>query len=62
MVVDRGGYILAHVWWWWVVLDMLWLGVGGGGWLWVVVDIFWLMVGSGGYILIGGGYNLAGGR
>ena len=62
MVVDRGGYILAHVWWWWVVLDMLRLGVGGGGWLWVVVDIFWLMVGSGGYILIGGGYNLAGGR
>ena len=62
VVVDRGGYILAHVWWWWVVLDMLWLGVGGGGWLWVVVDIFWLMVGSGGYILIGGGYNLAGGR
>ena len=42
--------------WKWVVVDVLWLVVGGGGW-WMVVNIFWLVVGGGGWcwVVVGGG-------
>ena len=36
IAVGVSGYILTVSGWCWVVVDMLWLAVGGGGWWWVV--------------------------
>ena len=53
-MVGSGGYILAGGGWswiyfgqWWVVVDILWLLVGGGGCWLAVVEIFYMVVGRG---------------